>query len=137
MKRQHESGGIAIEELLRALSEWVRLRLLNLIRDQELCVCYFVQVLDLPQPTVSRHLAHLRKAGLVAARREGYWMHYRFAIPAHACAAKLLADVLAWAAEDPQMIRDRERLARARCSPQDFVSIQNAPTPRLVSAEQL
>ncbi len=130
----HKLGDIAIEELLRALSERVRLRLLNLMRDQELCVCYFVQVLDLPQPTVSRHLAQLRKAGLVIARREGYWMHYRLASPAHAYAAKLLADVLAWTAEDSEMRDDRERLARACCSPQDFVSIQNAPPPRPIPA---
>ena len=70
-----------MEQLFRALGERTRLRLLNLMSGQEACVCYFIAILGLPQPAISRHLAYLRKTGLVHARREGKWMHYRLAVP--------------------------------------------------------
>lgn len=67
----------------KALSEPVRLRLLGLIAQQgEMCVCDLVDVLQLSQSVVSRHLAYLRNHGVLTARREGVWMHYRFE-PAH------------------------------------------------------
>lgn len=58
------------------------MRLLNLMADQEICVCYLVEVMDAPQPKISRHLAYLRRAGIVLARRDGKWMYYKLAIPA-------------------------------------------------------
>jgi len=63
----------------RALADETRLRLLALLRDGEVCVCHLHGSLRLPQPTISRHLAYLRKSGLVAARRDGVWMHYSLA----------------------------------------------------------
>jgi ArsR family transcriptional regulator len=60
-----------MERFFQALGDRTRLRLLNLMGDQELCVCYFVEILDQPQPKISRHLAYLRRAGIVAARRDG------------------------------------------------------------------
>ncbi len=66
-------------QLFKALSEEVRLRILNLLANGELCVCDLMAVLDLPQSTVSRHLAYLRNCGLVSDRREGVWMYYRLA----------------------------------------------------------
>src|SRR4051794_37832610 len=60
-----------------ALADVNRLRLLNLMKDGELCVCFLQGVLQTNQPKVSRHLAYMRKAGLVEARREGKWMYYR------------------------------------------------------------
>ncbi len=66
----------------RALADETRLRILALLRDGEVCVCHIHGGLRLPQPTISRHLAYLRRAGLVHARREGVWMHYRLATPA-------------------------------------------------------
>ena len=68
-----------VDRMFRAFSDRTRLRILNLLRPGELCVCDLVRVLGAPQPTVSRHLAYLRKAGLVTARRDGLWMHYRLA----------------------------------------------------------
>ena len=65
--------------MFRAFSDRTRLRLLNLLRSGETCVCDLVDVLGVSQPKVSRHLAYLRRAGLVVARREGVWMHYRLA----------------------------------------------------------
>jgi len=65
--------------LCKALGDETRLRLLALLARGEVCVCDLHSSLRLPQPTVSRHLAALRRAGLVAARRDGIWMHYRLA----------------------------------------------------------
>ena len=77
---QQATVGIdAIEETYRALGDSTRLRILTLLADGEVCVCDIHDTLRLPQPTVSRHLAYLRRAGLVEARREGTWMHYRLA----------------------------------------------------------
>lgn len=65
--------------IFKALSEPVRLRILALLTDGEHCVCDLMAVLDLPQSTVSRHLAALRHAGWVEGRRQGLWMYYRLA----------------------------------------------------------
>ena len=66
-----------LENLFKALADDTRLRILALLGDNEVCVCHIHDSLGLPQPTVSRHLAYLRRSGLVAARRDGVWMHYR------------------------------------------------------------
>src|ERR1041385_8879989 len=71
----------ALEALFLALGDRTRLRLLNLMADGEVCVCFFVEVLGEPQPKVSRHLAYLRSAGLVSARRDAKWAHYAIAPP--------------------------------------------------------
>jgi ArsR family transcriptional regulator len=65
--------------LFAALADPTRLRILSLLVGGEVCVCDIHESLRLPQPTVSRHLAYLRRAGLVDARRAGVWMHYRLA----------------------------------------------------------
>ena len=62
---------------LRAAGEGTRLRILALLGNNEVCVCHMHDSLGLPQPTVSRHLAYLRRSGLVEARRDGVWMHYQ------------------------------------------------------------
>ena len=69
----------AIESMYKALADTTRLRILSLLVDGEVCVCEIHDTLRLPQPTVSRHLAYLRRTGLVAARRDATWMHYRLA----------------------------------------------------------
>ncbi len=68
-----------LEALFKALADKTRLRILALLGNNEVCVCHIHGTLGLPQPTVSRHLAYLRRAGLVAVRRDGVWMHYRVA----------------------------------------------------------
>ena len=73
-------SGAAIDELesvFKALADKTRLRILALLGNNEVCVCHLHDSLGLPQPTVSRHLAYLRKSGLVEARRDGVWMHYQ------------------------------------------------------------
>ena len=113
----------------RALADRTRLRLLNLMRSEEVCVCFFVEILQTNQPKISRHLAYLRKAGIVGARREGPWMHYRIVEPADPDAARVLSDTLAWLGNDREMQRDRERLVKVCCAPQLPVNIKGAPRP--------
>jgi ArsR family transcriptional regulator len=66
-----------LEIAFKALADRTRLRILALLGNNEVCVCHLHDTLGLPQPTVSRHLAYLRRTGLVSARRDGVWMHYR------------------------------------------------------------
>src|SRR5436190_20067815 len=70
---------IEMESLFKALADATRLRILGLLLTGEVCVCDIHESLKIPQPKASRHLAYLRKAGLVEARREGLWMRYRLA----------------------------------------------------------
>lgn len=117
------------ELFFRALADRTRLRLLNLMGTEEVCVCFFVEILKTNQPKISRHLAYLRRAGVVGVRREGQWMHYRIVEPADTSAAPVLNEVLSWLANDQEMQRDRERLIKVCCAPQLPVSIQGAPRP--------
>ncbi len=112
-----------------ALADRTRLRLLNLIAGREVCVCYLVEVLRLGQPKISRHLAYLRNAGVVAARREGKWMHYRLECPGDAAKALMLDALFESFKSDPEMRADLSRLTRACCKPQRFVALQGAPIP--------
>src|SRR5271169_6026828 len=95
-----------IDLLFRALADRTRLRLLNLIADKEICVCYFVEILRISQPKISRHLAYLRRAGIVAARRQGRWMHYRLLAPRDAIVAALLKETLSHLRQMPEMEGD-------------------------------
>jgi len=119
----------SLHTLFRALTDATRLRLLNLIADREICVCYFVEILNMSQPKISRHLAYLRKAGIVAARREGKWMHYRLVIPNDEAAARILRETLRHLRERPEMKRDVGRLSAACCGPEKFVLLEGAPSP--------
>lgn len=123
-----------IAHLFLVLSDKTRLRILNLIGDDELCVCFFVTVLDELQPKISRHLAVLRDAGLVSARKDGKWMHYRIETPKHPHAARMLADVIAWLKEDKEMQRDRARLVKVCCSSCLPAALDGAPLPASVVA---
>jgi ArsR family transcriptional regulator len=120
--------------LFAALSDRTRLRLLNLMDGREVCVCYFVEILGQGQPKISRHLAYLRRAGVVAARREGKWMHYRIVVPSHAGAARILRETLAVIREEKAMQRDLARLGRACCAPQRISALDGAPLPAQVDA---
>jgi ArsR family transcriptional regulator, arsenate/arsenite/antimonite-responsive transcriptional repressor len=84
----------SLEGLFKALADDTRLRILALLAAGEVCVCHIHGALDLPQPTVSRHLAYLRRAGLVAARRDGLWMHYRLEMPTAPTTARVLKAAL-------------------------------------------
>jgi ArsR family transcriptional regulator len=122
-----------MELLFRALADPTRLRLLNLMRDDEVCVCFFVEVLGISQPKISRHLAYLRRAGLVTARRQWKWMHYRVVNPADAHTARILQEVQAWLAQNPEMQRERAKLIKACCSTQSSARLQGAQRPLSLS----
>lgn len=117
------------EAFFSALADRTRLRLLNLMRGDEVCVCFFVEILKTNQPKISRHLAYLRRAGVVGARRQGPWMHYRIVEPPDEDAARVLKETLGWLANDREMQRDRERLEKVCCAPQLPIRIQGAPRP--------
>lgn len=120
--------------LFAALSDRTRLRLLNLMDGREVCVCYFVEILGQSQPKISRHLAYLRRADVVAARREGKWMHYRIVVPSNIGAARILRETLAAVREEKAMQTDLARLDKACCAPRRVSVIQGAPLPIPVDA---
>lgn len=119
----------SIELLFKALADGTRLRLISLLGEDEVCVCFFVEVLKTNQPKISRHLAYLRRAGVVSARREGKWMHYRIIEPPDPHAARIFREVRTWLANDSNMLRDRLRLMKICCAPQLPVQLQKAPRP--------
>ena len=121
-----------LETFFRALADPTRLRLINLMAQGEICVCYFVEVIDAPQPKISRHLAYLRRAGIVANRREGKWMHYRLVTPADPHAAAILKKTLEALKEDRELQRDFQRLTKACCGPASLVQLLGAPAPGFV-----
>src|ERR1700745_3507986 len=89
MRTQHHS----MELFFKALADRTRLRLINLIGDDEVCVCFFVEVFKTNQSKISRHLAYLRRAGLVSSRREGKWMNYRLVEPSDFNAARIFREL--------------------------------------------
>jgi ArsR family transcriptional regulator len=81
----------------------------------EVCVCHLHEALELPQSTVSRHLAYLRKRGLVIGRKDGLWVHYRLAKPAGELHRKLLDCLGGGCCRGDWVERDRQRLSRRSC----------------------
>jgi len=104
---------IQTEKLLRALSDGTRLRIINLLMEEdELCVCELTDALDMVQPKVSRHLAILREAGLVLDRREGLWIHYRIHPDLPAWGNQLLQAVHSGCEGKPPYTDDRKQLSK-------------------------
>lgn len=118
-----------LAQLFAALADPTRLRLLNLMSGREVCVCYFVAILRQGQPKISRHLAYLRNAGIVSARREGKWMHYSIRWPENSAAVSILNTVLQSLAANTGMQADVARLERACCEPQRPPVPEGAPFP--------
>ena len=101
------------ESVFKALADKTRLRILALLGNNEVCVCHIHDSLALPQPAVSRHLAYLRRAGLVDVRRDGVWMHYRVARslePAVQAVVNAAVDTLTGL---PTAAQDRKQFHRA------------------------
>jgi ArsR family transcriptional regulator len=118
-----------LESLFEAIADPTRLRLINLMAEGETCVCFFVEVLGEGQPKISRHLAYLRERGVVEARRDGKWMHYRLVVPEDPARGKVLEAVLESFRSDRRMLRDRMALARACCSTRVSETVRRAPRP--------
>jgi ArsR family transcriptional regulator len=123
-----------IENLFKALADRTRLRLISLMGDSELCVCFLVEILKTSQPKISRHLAYMRRAKIVTARREGKWMHYRLTDPPDEHAARIFREVRASLAEHPELQRDREKLVSVCCAAQLPLQLRGAPRPAGLAA---
>jgi len=116
--------GFDAELFFAALADRTRLRLINLMRDGEVCVCFFAETLGTNNPKISRHLSYLKRASLVAGRRDGKWMHYRLTEPTDKTAADVFEVTLKMLAQDKEMALDRKRLIDFCCSPNAPVTIQ-------------
>jgi ArsR family transcriptional regulator len=113
MKSTADNGGAAF--LFRTLADPTRLRLLNLLACGETCVCELTDTLRVVQPKVSRHLRHLERAGLVEARRNGKWVHYRWARHADPLVRHVLVGLRNWMEQDARMRDERVRRERVCC----------------------
>jgi ArsR family transcriptional regulator len=102
------------DRLFRACADRTRLRLLNLLREGEACVGDLVAIIDAPQPTISRHLAYLRRSGLVEVEREGNWCFYRLAEPSGAVHDRLLDCLSCCIEESPELREDARIMDRLR-----------------------
>lgn len=111
------------ELFFSALADKTRLRLLNLMRDGEVCVCFFAGTLDTNNPKISRHLSYLKRAGLVSGRRDGKWIHYRINEPIEKNASKVFSATMKMLESDPEMKTDRKRLIEFCCSPTSPITI--------------
>lgn len=121
-------NGFDLELLFAALADRTRLRLLNLLKDGEVCVCFFADTLSTNNPKVSRHLSYLKRAGLVSGRREGKWVHYSLVRPQNEDAAALLDQVLSIVEKDREMQKDLNTLEKACCAPNAPVQLQRTST---------
>jgi len=101
----------SLEQLFRALADETRLRILALLAGGEICVCHIHGALGIPQPTASRHLAYLRRTGLVAARKDGLWVHYRIAVPSDPALASVVATTIDALRSTRGISSDRRKLS--------------------------
>jgi ArsR family transcriptional regulator len=120
-----------LDQLFAALGDGTRLRLLNLMCSGEVCVCFFVSILGELQPKVSRHLAALRQAGLVEARRDGKWMHYRIVDDLPEPARGIMQATFEALRNDPAMKKDRLALQTSCCATKLPEQLRRAPRPVL------
>ena len=106
----------AVSDKFAAFSDPTRLRILHLLREGEMCVGDLVTILDMPQPTVSRHLAYLRRSQLVETRKSGLWMYYSLAPAKSEFHRKLLDCLTACFADVPDLKKDAIRAAKLKKS---------------------
>src|SRR5262249_3762006 len=102
-----------LENVFKALADKTRLRILALLGNNEVCVCHIHDSLGLPQPTVSRQLAYLRKSGLVAVRRDGIWMHYQMTRSLSPVIQSVVAAAVDALQQLPATTHDRKRFQRS------------------------
>ena len=106
---------------------------LDLMGNDGVCVCFFVEILGESQPKISRHLAHSHRAAIVAARREGKWMHYRITDPPNPHAARVLSEVRACLVEDKEMQREPSRFINVLCTRSSYSTSQCADSGTLLN----
>jgi ArsR family transcriptional regulator, arsenate/arsenite/antimonite-responsive transcriptional repressor len=102
-----------------ALADENRLRLLYLMKEGEICVCYLQGVLQTNQPKISRHLAYLKNSGLVDGRRDGKWTHYKLR-KLDKETQKIMAETLSRLEKEPQIIKDAQRMKQIVCCPSRY-----------------
>jgi ArsR family transcriptional regulator len=102
-----------LENVFKALADKTRLRILALLGNNEVCVCHIHDSLGIPQPTVSRHLAYLRKSGIVAVRRDGVWMHYQVSRSLNPVVQAVVATALNALQQLPATNEDRKQFERS------------------------
>lgn len=107
----------ALTIVYSALADSTRLRILALLKDGEICVCHIHDSLKVSQPTASRHLAYLKRAGLVSARRAGVWMHYKLVPPQDPVVAAVLTAALHALSHTEVTVRDYKRLQAELVAP--------------------
>jgi ArsR family transcriptional regulator len=112
MQTAEKTKPVELNDVFAALADETRRRILGLLASGEICVCNIHEALKVPQPTASRHLAHLRKAGLVATRRDGLWVHYRLAELDDPAVAGVLRSTLAALHTTAATGEDRKKLSR-------------------------
>ena len=116
MKRTATKAKPAIDQLesvFKALADKTRLRILALLGNNEVCVCHIHDSLGVPQPTVSRHLAYLRRSGLVDVRRDGVWMHYQVARSLDPAVQTVLNAAVDAVTRVPTTAEDRKQFQKA------------------------
>jgi ArsR family transcriptional regulator len=101
-----------LETVFKALADRTRLRIIGLLVNGEVCVCHIHDSLGIPQPMASRHLAYLRRAGLVSTRKDGLWVHYRLADLPDPVLDAVFSAVAHAVGHASIAARDRRRLAR-------------------------
>jgi ArsR family transcriptional regulator len=121
-----------LEEAFKAFADPTRLRILGLLTGGEICVCNIHDCLGIPQPTASRHLAYLRKKGLVLTRKEGLWVHYTLAPLDDAVMRVLMSAVTHCLGHCDAVAKDRERLEAQTgcCTPSTARSNLECCAPR-------
>jgi ArsR family transcriptional regulator len=125
------NGKFKLDEFFAALADRTRLRLLNLMRGGEVCVCFFAETLGTNNPKISRHLSYLRRAGLVNSRRDGKWIHYSLRTPDNEQAKQLLDQLMVTLEKDDEMKADRETLVSVCCAP------RGTEGPQLINIEPM
>ena len=116
-------NGFDPELFFAALADKTRLRLLNLMSEGEVCTCFFADTLQTNDPKISRHLAYLKRAGLVKGRRDGKWVHYSLVEPADPSAREIFDATLNMLKSDKSMTQDRKRLINVCCGPSAPITI--------------
>lgn len=115
MKEPPALAARALPLVFRALADPLRLRLLNLMSEGEVCVCHLGEVTKMVQPKISRHLAYLKRAGLVQQRRAGQWRYYGWAEQGSAVIRGTMDGLRDWMAKDPAFSRERAKLRKLVC----------------------
>lgn len=121
-----------LESVFKALADTTRLRILALLSSGEVCVCHLHDSMGIPQPTVSRHLAYLRRAGLVDARRDGVWMHYQMSRSLDPVVAGVVNAAVHALTHVPLTARDRRQYVKCfgeLCAPTTDTGVSCCPPP--------